>query len=116
MPATGARAVTRAAAAPPLAAAGPTWEDPAMRHHEWRDRTEDGELRLLRASHHGGRWRVEARLKSEEDFVELDPIPADDLEVLLDVVENKYRRGRAPHEHVIQLQGLLDEARARRRR
>lgn len=84
-----------------------------MRSHEWRDRTDDGELRLVKAEHHGGRWRILARLKSEPAFVELDPLPLHDLEILLGVVEGKYRRGRAPHEHLAQIQGLIEEAEAR---
>jgi len=84
-----------------------------MRWHEWRDRTDDGELRLVRAVHHGGHWRVQARLKSETGFQELDPIPLEDLEALLEIIENKYRRGRAPHEHIAQLQGLVEEAERR---
>jgi len=81
-----------------------------MRWHEWRDRTEDGELRLVRAVHHGGIWRVQARRASETDFADLDPIPLEDLETLLEIVENKYRRGRAPHEHIAQLRELVEEA------
>ncbi len=84
-----------------------------MRWHEWRDRTDDGELRLVRAVHHGGIWRAEARLRSEPEFTALDPIPLEDLETLLGIVEDKYRRGRAPHEHVVQLQGLVEEAEQR---
>jgi hypothetical protein len=81
-----------------------------MRWHEWRDRTEGGELRLVRAVHHGGTWRAQARLASETEFAELDPIPLEVLETLLEIVENKYRRGRAPHEHIARLQQLVEEA------
>lgn len=83
-----------------------------MRSHEWRDRTDDGETRLLRAVHHGGQWSVEARLKSDPAFVRLDPIPLEDLRMLCQVVSDKYRRGRAPHEHVLQLQAMLEKAEA----
>jgi hypothetical protein len=84
-----------------------------LRWHEWRERTDDGELRLVRAVHHGGHWRVESRLKSEFGFQRLDPISSEDLSTLLEIIQNKYRRGRAPHEHIAQLKTLVEEAEAR---
>lgn len=84
-----------------------------MRSHEWRDHDEHGEQRLLRARQHAGRWQLEARLKSDSGFQRLDPPPLHDLEMLLEIVSAKYRRGRAPHEHIAELQALVDAARAR---
>ena len=81
-----------------------------MRTHEWRDRTDEGEVRLVRGINHGGHWRIEARLKSELSFQELDPPPLEDLEALLEIVENKYRRGCAPHEHIEQIVSLVEQA------
>lgn len=79
-----------------------------MRRHEWRDENEDGERRLVRATHHGGRWRVQARLKSDAAFAELDPIPMDILHTLRDVLADKYRWGKVPHEQLVKLDALIE--------
>ncbi|RKY20482.1 MAG: hypothetical protein DRQ55_07555 [Planctomycetota bacterium] len=78
-----------------------------MRVHEWRDRTEDGELRLVRAAIHAGRWSLSTKLKSEQHFTLLDPPPLDLLIDLRDVLEGKYRRGRVPHEQLGQLDAII---------
>jgi hypothetical protein len=76
--------------------------------HEWRDRTEDGELRFLRAHKHGREWNFQARLKSEEEWTPLDPISRPDLEKLREIIFNKYQRRRVPYEDVEQIDTLLD--------
>ena len=83
-----------------------------MGRHEWRERTEEGETRLVRAVHHAGRWTLEARLKSEPAFVALDPIPLDDLHELRDVIARKYQRGRVPREQLLALDALIEEREA----
>ena len=84
-----------------------------MHVHEWRDRTDADELRLVRARRHGGRWRITARLKSEQAFVELDPPPLSDLLALVDIMAGKYRRGRVPHAHLIEVEALVEQAQRR---
>ena len=78
-----------------------------MIKHEWRERTDAGEVRLLRAKHHAGKWTLQARLKSEPDWTTLDPPPVDDLEELREVIDAKYRRGRVPHELLRELDELI---------
>ena len=80
-----------------------------MAKHEWRERTESGEQRSVRASHHAGKWTFEARLKSEPSWTLLDPVPLDDLRELLDVIERKYQRGRLPHDQIVKLRELIEE-------
>ena len=77
--------------------------------HEWRERTEDGEVRFVRARKFGDRWTFEARLKSEEAFAALDPVPRADLEQLRDVLWRKYQRRRVPYEYVEQIDAMLEE-------
>ncbi|MFT7464218.1 MAG: hypothetical protein ACI9EF_002567 [Pseudohongiellaceae bacterium] len=81
-----------------------------MNKHEWRDRTDDGELRKVRATHHGGNWRMQVRLASDDGWNDLDPAPSADLSVLLDVLEGKYKRNRVPHHQLQQVQLLLARA------
>lgn len=78
--------------------------------HEWRNRTEDGELRFVRAHKHGGDWSFQARLKSEEEWSSLDPIPHPDLEKLREVIFNKYQRRRVPYEDVEQIDAMLQDS------
>jgi hypothetical protein len=79
-----------------------------VRHHEWRDENEDGEKRRVRASIHGGRWRVQTRLKSEDRFTVVDPIPMEILHTLREVLADKYRWGKAPYEHLVALDALIE--------
>ena len=79
-----------------------------MIKHEWRDRSDDGELRFVRAHKHGGDWTFQARLKSEEDWTPLDPIPRPDLEKLREVIFNKYQRRRVPYHDVEQIDAMLE--------
>lgn len=81
-----------------------------MKSHEWRDRDENDEIRLVRAVHHAGDWQIEVRLKTDPAFVRLDPIPLDLLRELRDVLAAKYRRGRVPHEHLVQLEAMVEFA------
>ena len=89
------------------------WQNPAMRIHEWRDETDDGEQRTVRATLHGKQWRFEARLKSEPDYTEVPRPPLEWLHDLRDVLWNKYQRRRVPHEQVARLDVLIEEAEAR---
>jgi hypothetical protein len=80
-----------------------------MTRHEWRERSEDGELRYVRATVHGRTWTLQSRLKSEEEWTNHDPIPRADLETLRELIWRKYQRRRASFEDVQQLDALLEE-------
>lgn len=84
-----------------------------MNRHEWHDRTDDDEVRYVRATLHGGRWTLSARLKCEPEWTELAPPALDDLLDLRDQLWAKYQRGRVPHEQVTGVDRLIEEARAR---
>lgn len=75
--------------------------------HEWRDRTDDGRVRLVRATHHAGRWRIESRVKGEPAWTTHEPPLLDDLHTLSEIVEAKYRRNRVSHELLEQLRRLI---------
>ena len=82
-----------------------------MKKHEWREKTEEGETRLVAATRHGGKWQLRSRLKSESEWTEFPVIELDDLESLLDVVSRKYQRNRVPHGHVLEIEALIAAAR-----
>ena len=81
-----------------------------MTRHEWRERTDEGELRFVRATRHGGKWSLQSKLKSEEQWTAHDPIPLSDLHSLLAVLQRKYQRRRASYEDVQQVEALIEEA------
>lgn len=85
-----------------------------MKKHEWREKTEDGETRLVTATRHAGKWQLQSRLKSEDEWTKFPSIALDDLETLLDVIEKKYQRNRVPHEHVREIETLIAAAKPRK--
>jgi hypothetical protein len=89
----------------------PKEEATAMKKHEWREKTEEGGTRLVTATRHAGKWQLQSRLKSEDEWTKFPEIELDDLEALLDVVERKYQRNRVPHEHVKEVEQLIATAR-----
>ncbi len=90
----------------------------AISKHEWRENTDEGDIRLVTAQREGGKrkggtWTFRARLKSEDEWTVLEKIPLDDLEYLRDVLFNKYQRKRVPHEQVLELDALIEKAKAK---
>lgn len=86
-----------------------------MKKHEWREKTEEGETRLVTATRHGGKWQLQSRLKSEDEWTQFPKIELDDLETLLDIVERKYQRNRVPHEHVHEIEKMIAAAQPRKK-
>ena len=85
-----------------------------MKKHEWREKTEEGETRLVTATRHAGKWQLQSRLKSENEWTRFPKIELEDLETLLDVIERKYQRSRVPHEHVLEIEKLIAAAQPRK--
>ena len=85
-----------------------------MKKHEWREKTEDGEVRLVTATRHAGKWKLQSRLKSEEEWTQFAKIELEDLESLLDIIERKYQRNRVPHEQVKEIETLIAAAKPRK--
>lgn len=81
-----------------------------MKKHEWREKTEEGETRLVTATRHAGKWQLQSRLKSENEWTKFPKIELEDLETLLDVISKKYQRSRVPHEHVLEIEALIKAA------
>jgi len=84
-----------------------------MKKHEWREKTEDGETRLVTATRHAGKWQLRSRLKSEPEWTEFPKIELEDLETLLDLISRKYQRNRVPHGQVKEIEDLIAAAQSR---
>ncbi|MDA7858480.1 hypothetical protein N9B45_01305 [bacterium] len=78
-----------------------------MKKHEWREKTEEGEVRLVSASRHAGKWQLQSRLKSETEWTKFPTISLEDLESLREIIWNKYQRNRLPHGHVLEIDKLI---------
>ncbi|QEG22210.1 hypothetical protein [Mariniblastus fucicola] len=78
-----------------------------MKKHEWREKTEEGETRLVTATRHAGKWQLQSRLKSEDEWTKFSTIELHDLETLHEVVARKYQRNRVPHEHLLEIEKLI---------
>ena len=87
-----------------------TFGPPNMKKHEWREKTEEGETRLVTVIQHGGKWRIQSRLKTETEWTQFPVIPLDDLETLREILWNKYQRSRVPHEHVLEIDKMIKAA------
>ena len=78
--------------------------------HVWKTKTEEGEKREVRAEKFGKRWRLQAKVKGEENWTYYDtPLLADLLE-LRDVLWRKYQRKHLSWEDVEQVDRLIVEA------
>lgn len=82
-----------------------------MKKHEWRERTEEGEIRLVTATRHAGKWQLRSRLKSENEWTTFPTIELEDLETLHEIISRKYHRSRLPHGHVLEIEALIAAAR-----
>ncbi len=85
-----------------------------MKKHEWREKTEEGETRLVTATRHAGKWQLRSRLKSEPEWTLFPTIELDYLETLHDIISKKYQRNRVPHDHVLEIECLLAASKPRR--
>jgi hypothetical protein len=88
-------------------------EAPGMKKHEWREKTDAGETRLVTVTRHAGKWQLRSRLKSEDEWTKFEKIELADLEELHDVIARKYQRNRVPHEHVLEVEAMIAEAKRR---
>ena len=82
--------------------------------HVWREVTEDGEKREVRAVKFAGRWKVQSRIeRGRGDHLAAwtyhEPPLLADLVELRDLVWRKYQRRRASHDDVVSLDKLIAE-------
>ena len=84
-----------------------------MIKHEWRENTDEGEVLLVTAKRHLGKWTLQTRLKSAEEWTQVPVIPLESLEYLREILWKKYQRRRIPHEHVLEIDALIKLAETR---
>ncbi|MCB1095140.1 MAG: hypothetical protein KDN22_06125 [Verrucomicrobiae bacterium] len=80
-----------------------------MRKHEWRERSEEGEVQFFRATKHGRQWTLQTKLKGDEFWNRHDPLTRDDVLIIRAMLERKYQRNRAPYEDLNGIDKWLQE-------
>lgn len=79
--------------------------------HEWRDRREDGRLRIVRAQWDSRKWSFTETYKDSPDWQSIATPALEDYEMLRDVLWRKYQRKRVPWRFVEDLDALIGEMR-----
>lgn len=77
--------------------------------HVWKQVTDEGEKREVKAVKFGGVWRIQSKLKHEETWTYHDEPLLEDLIELRDVLFRKYQRRRAAYEDVVLIEKLIEE-------
>ncbi len=75
--------------------------------HTWKERTEEGEKREVRAVKFGGNWRIQAKLRDDPQWTYYDTPLMEDLVELREVLFRKYQRRRAAVEDVLLINRLI---------
>ena len=78
--------------------------------HIWKTTTEEGAKREVRAEKFGGKWRLQAKIKGEEDWTYYDAPLVEDLIELRDVLWRKYQRKHLAWEDVAAVEKLIRDA------
>jgi hypothetical protein len=79
--------------------------------HEWRERNEEGRVRIVRAGWDGRRWNFTDTFKDAPDWNTLTNPPLEDYEALRDVLWRKYQRKRLPWRFIEDLDKFLEKFR-----
>jgi len=77
--------------------------------HVWKEKTPEGEKREVRAERFGGVWRLQAKVKGEEQWTYYDSPLLEDLVQLRDIVWRKYQRKRLQWDDVASLDQLIQD-------
>ena len=80
--------------------------------HIWTEKDRDGRKREVRATKFGGVWRFQSKIKGEADWTYCDLPPFEDLLMLKQIIERKYRRRRASADDVVSIEKLVSERNA----
>jgi hypothetical protein len=80
------------------------------KEHCWKDKTEEGLRREVRAVRHGTKWRIQTRTEDRQQWTYHDQASLADLEYLHDLVNRKYQRRRASWDEVEEVTAMLKEA------
>jgi hypothetical protein len=79
--------------------------------HVWKEVTEDGEKREIRASKFGRDWKFQSKLRHEENWTYHDVPSLQDLEALHDILFRKYQRKRLAYDDVAAIEKMIEARR-----
>jgi len=85
-----------------------------MKKHEWRETTDEGQIRLVRVTRLSNQWKLQSKLKSEDEWTYDSAISLEDLETLRELVANKHQRRRLPYEHLLEVDAMIAAAKRRK--
>ena len=77
--------------------------------HTWRETTEEGGKREVRAVKFAGQWKIQSKLKGDLGWTYHDKPSAADLASLRDLIFRKYQRRRASYDDVQAIDRLISE-------
>ncbi|MEA3188003.1 MAG: hypothetical protein QOD99_1833 [Chthoniobacter sp.] len=77
--------------------------------HTWKEKTDDGDKREVRAVKFGKAWRIQSKLKGEATWTYHEPPLTADLRELRDVLFRKYQRRRATYEELTDVENILKQ-------
>ncbi len=77
--------------------------------HVWRETTEEGEKREVRATKFAGKWKLQSKLKGDPGWTYHDTPTLPDLEALRDLIFRKYQRKRASYEDLQSVERMIVE-------
>jgi hypothetical protein len=80
--------------------------------HEWRERSEEGRLRIVRAQWDSKKWTFTETYKDLPNWQNLTAPTVEDYAALRDVLWRKYQRKRVPWRFIEELDALIEERRA----
>ncbi len=76
--------------------------------HEWRERKEDGRLRIVRAQWDSKRWTFTETFKDIPTWHALTSPAVEEYETLRDVLWRKYQRKRVPWRFLEDLDAFIE--------
>ena len=77
--------------------------------HIWKTENAAGEKREVRAEKFGGRWRLQAKLKSDTSWTYYDDPPMEDLIELRGLLWRKYQRKHLSWEDIAAVEKLIKD-------
>ncbi len=77
--------------------------------HNWKEVTDDGEKREVRATKFGGVWKFQSKLKQNQTWTYHDAPSLADLVSLRDILFRKYQRKRLPWEDVATIDAMIEK-------
>lgn len=77
--------------------------------HEWRSETADGQRREVRAEKFGKKWRIQVKVKGDEQWTYYDSPLLEDLFELRDVLWRKYQRKRVLYDDITAVEKLITD-------